>query len=337
MKSRFFLPYQKHGKRIHFFAMCTLVFFCGIAWYVPIIHAQIQSGYFVAPSASLSSESQQYLENKIRIAMSSAGAIPNDGYFPMVTILKYDEIEVIEISGMRTMFKSIGEVTMQVVMDAGSNGKATLLGSTSFALEGVGTSKQQAQMTAIRNIEIPEAALKTLYQRVSANYRQASEIHCSTLLQEAKKLLAQQNYQESLDAVMQITPTCANYKQAQQLAAQIGEEYSERRLRMAQAFFTQKNFSAAAAAASSVLSTSKSFAAAQKILSTITQRQDAQQRREESVIASDKAAERGLERLRIQTAGEIAKSESQTAANVARSRAAAEERYNAMWIRMLTK
>ncbi len=320
-----------------FCTVCLFLLLCQCwALFLPAT-AQIQSGYFVAPSDKMSAESQQYLENKIRTAMSKAGAIAADGYFPMVTVLKYDEIEVLEISGMRTMYKSIGEVNLQVVMDAVGNGKPTLLGSTSFSLEGIGTSRQNAQMTAVRNIQIPEEALKSLYQRVAASYKQAAEIHCNGLLQEAKKLLVQKNYQEAMDAAMQITPSCANHKQSQQLVAQIGEEFSERSLRSAQAFFTQKNYDAAAEAASAVLKSSKSFAAAQKILSSITQRQDAQERREAAVVASDKAAERGLERLRIQTAGDIAKSEAQATVTVARSRATAEERYNAMWIRMLTR
>ena len=301
------------------------------------LQAQIQSGYFVAPSDKLSVESRQYLDNKIRVAMNNAGAVTSDGYFPMVTVLKYSEIEVLEISGMRTMYKSIGEVSLQVVMDGVNGGKESLLGAMTFKLEGAGTSKQNAMMTAIRNIAIPDADLKALYQRVNASYKQAAEVNCTLLLQEAKKRFAQKQFQESIDVAMEITPNCSTYKAAQQLVAQITEEYSERRLREAQQFFTQGNDAAAAEAASDVLKNSKSFAAAQKILTTIVQRKDAQQKREDAVIASDKAAERSLQRLVITTSGDVAKTEARSSENIARSRLAAEERYNAMWVRMLTR
>jgi len=296
------------------------------------LQAQIQSGYFVAPSDKLSAESRQYLDNKIRVAMNNVGAITSDGYFPIVTVLKYSEIEVLEISGMRTMYKSIGEVSLQVIMDAINEKKPSLLGVISFKLEGAGTSKQNAMMTAIRNINIPETDLKSLYQRVEVSYKQAAEVNCNLLLQEAKQRFSQKQYQESIDAAMEIAPTCSTYKAAQQLVAQITEEYSERRLREAQQFFTQGNYDAAAEAASNVLKNSKSFAAAQKILTTIVQRKDAKQKREDAVIASDKAAERSLERLRITTSGEIAKAEARSAASIARSRVQAEERYGSLLI-----
>jgi hypothetical protein len=304
-----------------------------------LTYAQIQSGYFVAPTNQLISDNQELLENKIRASVAKVGAITGDGYVPVVTILKYNEAEVFEIQGMRSMFKSVGDVTILVAME--SDEKPIVLGTMSFSIEGIGTTKQLAQVNAIRKINIPEKDLKALFEKVELAYKKSMQSICKNMLQSAKQLLLQKNFQGSMDAILAVTPDCANYSDAQLVQKEIIERYSEASVRQAQQAFVSGKYAEASLYASYVEKGTKAYAQAQDILSKAGKKIDAKQRKEEERIEKKERKEYELERLVISANRDIARANIRSNERIeiksAQLRSEAESRYNALWTRIITR
>lgn len=145
--------------------MRVLKLFLVIFIFTIAINAQdMISGYYVADSPSLTEESRQLLENKIAEALSEAGVTSTDQYYPVVTVVKYDEIETIENTGIRTIYKTVGKVSLLLMLEKTKK----LISAKSFKVEGSGTSKEVAQNNAIENIEVSSADLKELFSKNKA-------------------------------------------------------------------------------------------------------------------------------------------------------------------------
>ncbi|GEM_PF-1198927 len=180
----------------------------------------MSSGYFVAPNPAISEAVREQLGNKLKVALSKAGIMATDGYFPMVTVIKYDEIETIEISGMRKMYKCMGNVTM-IITFTNTNSS---LAAAEFAVEGVGVSKEIAQKQAINNIKIPSAELKDMVSKAKTNYTEALESFCSGKIIEAKKLRAKRDFNGALKEASQIPAGTKSSQEASKLIAEIQKE-----------------------------------------------------------------------------------------------------------------
>lgn len=122
---------------------------------------EMQSGYFVAQSPALTEESRLLLENKIAVSLSEAGVTSTDQYYPVVTCVKYDEVETIENTGIRTVYKTVGNVTILIMLEKSSK----LLSAKAFKVEGSGTTKEIAQNNAINGVEISSDDLKELFAK----------------------------------------------------------------------------------------------------------------------------------------------------------------------------
>jgi hypothetical protein len=175
------------------------------------------SGYFVVPNNAINESVQEQLGNKIKVAMSKAGMAATDGYFPMVTVVKYDELETIEIPGMRKMYKTSGTVTLLMTF----TNTNTSLAATDFSVEGIGVSKETAQKTAINNIVIPVDKLKDMAEKAKKNYASSMESYASNRLQTAKKLKASKDYWSALEAVSEIPKGSKPYAEANKLFVEL--------------------------------------------------------------------------------------------------------------------
>ena len=173
-------------------------------------YGQMTSGYYVVSSSSMSHDIMEQLTNKIKLLLIKAGFSVTDGYFPMVTVLSYDESEVIEMTGIRKSYKAIGTVNLHILFDNTSS----LLSATSVSVEGVGTSKSIAQANAIKKIEIPQSEMEELLSRAKINYQTAIDDYSSKRITEAKGLLAQGNNSNAIDLISDVPSESKFYKEA---------------------------------------------------------------------------------------------------------------------------
>lgn len=184
----------------------------------PFIFAQaISSGYFVVPNQAMDNSVQEQLGNKIKAALSRAGVNATDGYFPMVTIVKYDETETIEIAGMRKMYKAMGVVSIIITF---TNTNASLA-SEQFDVEGVGATQKVAQATAVKNINIPQKTVVDMMARAKIGYEKALNDYSKGRLTEAKKIKATKDYYYALEIASEVPPDSKDYKEAQKLVAEL--------------------------------------------------------------------------------------------------------------------
>ena len=171
------------------------------------------SGYFVVPNDAITSSAQEQLGNKVKVALSRAGLAATDGFFPMVTVVKYDELETIEIPGMRTMYKTSGTVTLLMTF----SNTNTALSATEFSVDGIGVSKEVSQKTAINNIQMPADKLKDMAEKAKKNYASSMESYASNRLAEAKKMKASKDYYSALSALSEIPKGTKPYLDAQKM------------------------------------------------------------------------------------------------------------------------
>jgi hypothetical protein len=196
------------------FKVSTLLFLFSIGFGIA---QEFGSGYFVVPNNAITESVQEQLGNKIKVAMSKAGLAATDGYFPMVTVVKYDELETIEIPGMRKMYKTSGTVTLLMTF----TNTNTSLAATDFSVEGIGVSKETSQKTAISNIVIPIDKLKDMAEKARKNYGAAMESFASNRLSTAKKLKASKDYWSALEAVSEIPKGSKPYAEANKMYAEL--------------------------------------------------------------------------------------------------------------------
>jgi hypothetical protein len=192
-----------------------------IVVFSPYILAQaMSSGYFVVPNDKMNEDVRQQLGNKIKVALTNAGVAATDGFSPMFTVVKYDETETIELSGMKKMYKTSGEVSIMMLFE---NTKTTLAAS-SFSVEGVGVSKTVAQAAAIKNINIPESEIKNMVEKASKNYPKIKEDYSKRKLAEAKKLQAQGDAGGAIEAASSIPADSKLSKEAQSFIEKLNQK-----------------------------------------------------------------------------------------------------------------
>lgn len=182
--------------------------------------AQMTSGYFVVPSDYLEPEQRSYLENKIKTAISSAGFMVTDDYFPMVTAIQYNHIETIVVEGIRRSYKTDGEVTIVVLFDETN----TVLASKTIPVSGLGTSTAIAQANAIRKISIPAATLKEFYAIAEKNYQSAINAFSEKQLRIGRELYGQGSWSESISALSAIPQGTKSYSEARKLIERAGTQ-----------------------------------------------------------------------------------------------------------------
>ncbi|GDX64706.1 hypothetical protein LBMAG35_15440 [Chlorobiota bacterium] len=175
------------------------------------------SGYFVVPNDAITESVQEQLGNKIKVALSKVGISATDGYFPMVTVVKYDELETIEITGMRKMYKTTGTVTI-IITFTNTN---TSLAATDYNVEGIGVSKESAQKAAIGNISIPLDKLKEMSEKAKVNYTNSMDAYAQNRLSNARKMKASKDYWSALEIVSEIPKDSKLFPEANKLFSEL--------------------------------------------------------------------------------------------------------------------
>lgn len=192
--------------------------------YSGIVAQSISSGYYVVPSRDMNEDSKAYLENKLKNTLMNAGVNTVEGDFPIVTAIYYNEIETIELPGIRKTFKNIGEVSIFILFE---NTKKEL-SSTAVHVEGVGTSKTIAINNCIQNIKIPEEQLASLISKAKENYKPALESYSFDKLKDAKSYYSTGNYNDAIELANEIPKESKYYKEGQKLVKIINDNRAAR-------------------------------------------------------------------------------------------------------------
>jgi hypothetical protein len=177
----------------------------------------ITSGYFVVPNDALDASVQEQLGNKIKSVLSKANVIATDSYFPMVTIVKYDEIETIELQGLRKMYKTKGVVTI-IVTFANTN---AALATEELDVEGVGVSKKVSQATAVKNINFPVETLQKMMEKAKVGYDKSMAQFTAGKLASAKKFKAAKDYNKALEELKDIPKESKDFAEANKIINEI--------------------------------------------------------------------------------------------------------------------
>jgi len=167
--------------------------------------ANITSGYFIPENKSIDGDVSSLLANKIKTALSKNGINVVESYYPLVTVVKYDEISVNEISGMKKMYQTTGNVTVTMYFMASSitskkeDMEITGLGSMDFEITGVGDSKTKSEKASIRKISFDSKEFKDFTDKVKKLYEQSQDEFNKKCIAEAKKFIAKQDVENAIN------------------------------------------------------------------------------------------------------------------------------------------
>ena len=165
------------------------------------LSAQQASGYFVVPSSALSEEQNSYLENKIKQSLASSGVGSVDGFYPMVTVGRYMEIEVKSYEGgMRNMYQVSGEVSVSVEFE----GANAVLASTVVSVQGSGYSQEVARNTAIRSFKLSKEKVEELFRSAEKRAEPLLNSYAEKKVREVNGLLAKQECYQAADVISEI-------------------------------------------------------------------------------------------------------------------------------------
>jgi hypothetical protein len=175
-----------------------MVVFVGI---VITTTAQQASGYYVVPSSSLSAEQNGFLESKIKQYLAAAGVSSVDGYYPMVTVCRYNEVDVMSYEGgMRNMYKLSADVSVSIEFE----GASASLAATTISIEGTGYSKELARNNAIRSFKMPQDKVQELFATASKRAGSMVNAFAEKKMREVNTLLAKQECYDAADIISEI-------------------------------------------------------------------------------------------------------------------------------------
>lgn len=186
--------------------------------------AQHSSGYFMVPSTSLSEEQNGYLEAKIKQSLASAGVTSMDGYYPMVTVGRYMEIEVQTFDGgMKTMYKVTGEITVSVEFE----GAGASLASATVSVNGLGYTPEVARNVAIKSFKIQKTQVEDMFVLAAKRSINIINAYAENKMREVTALYAKKQCMDAADMIAEI-PAGSKYEQEiGRMVKQISECVSE--------------------------------------------------------------------------------------------------------------
>lgn len=203
--------------------LLTVTVFC-----INVLNAQTySSGYYIADNEQLTDVNKSFLGDKVKTILSQAGLRVNDGFFPIVTMLKYNHSETIPIQGMRTIYKHMGSVNLMVAYT--SNG--TLFSSIETSIEGTGTNKEIAFNNAIKNIAFTKKQLNEIVDKIKANYSKCVEEYAADRLKTAQAFKAKGNYLDAIDAAGEVPNDSKLRKSADALVTDVEAKMDEKEKR----------------------------------------------------------------------------------------------------------
>lgn len=190
--------------------------------------AQPASGYYMVPSSSLTDEQNSYLESKIKQNLAASGVSSVDGYYPMVTVGRYMEIEVKTYEGgMRNMYQVSGDITVSIEFD----GASAVLASTTVSVQGSGYTKEVARATAIRSFKLPKEKVEEMFATASKRAVSMLDAFAQKKIREITGFLAKRECYEAADMLSEV-PSGTKYepeimKLAKQSADCVEKQYKE--------------------------------------------------------------------------------------------------------------
>jgi hypothetical protein len=209
-------------KTIKFFLIAVLVY---QFYTIKLFPQELTSGYYVVPSQSMDEQTKEFLGNKLKTALTATGLKATDDFFPMFTVIKYDEIETIEMSGIRKTYKTTGEVSVFILFENSNE----ILSSISFHIEGIGNTIKIAQANAIKNISIPTEKMELLIEKAKNNYSDAIKIFSKGKLADANKFYMNGDYGSAIESASYVPKESQYYKEAASLISKINNQREKRR------------------------------------------------------------------------------------------------------------
>ena len=195
--------------------MKNLIILCVITVlsFTAISAQTFSSGYFIADNEHFTEANKSFLGDKVKTILSQSGLRVSEGFFPIVTILKYNHSETIPVQGIRTIYKTMGSVNLIVAYTI--NG--ALFSSIETSIEGTATNKEIAFNNAIKNVSFTQKQLKEIVDKIKANYTKCVEEYASDRLKTAKAFKAKGNYLEAVDAAGEVPNDSKLRKSADEL------------------------------------------------------------------------------------------------------------------------
>lgn len=191
--------------------------------------ADISSGYFVYPNDNINEEVRTQLGNKIKVALSKNGVNSVEAFYPLVTVVKYDEGEVVEADGASKIVKITGSITISVFFLASGNS----LGSMEIEVSGMSENKQKASKDAFRKISFENKEFKEFTEKVKRLYVSSLDEFNKKCIAEAKKYKAKREFEKALDFLVFVRDNgkAAEKKEADKLNSEIEKEFNKQSTR----------------------------------------------------------------------------------------------------------
>jgi hypothetical protein len=188
-----------------------------------VLPQEFTSGYFVTPKNYMDEETRNQLGNKIKETLAGLNVKNTDDYFPVVTVVDYQEIETIQMPGIRKTYKTTGAVNLSIMFEHNNS----ILSAKSFNVEGTGNTIVIAQRNSIKNIKLPADQLKGLIGKASSSYSDAIEEYGKTKVKEAEDYFSKGKFYYAIEVATEVPKDSKSYKKAQNLIAQSNHKIKE--------------------------------------------------------------------------------------------------------------
>lgn len=155
---------------------------------------QFSSGYFVHDALNLSMKNKQILVEKVKLNLASSGINISDGFHPLVTSINYLEYEIIEIPGVKKMYRFRGEISLSIVFVNDESAFHTI----SSEITAVAGSLENSQTEAIRSLKFRSSDIQELRAILFSDYSKQIENYSKSQFREAQGLYALGKFSEAI-------------------------------------------------------------------------------------------------------------------------------------------
>lgn len=224
--------------------LCSILVICGIK--AQNANADVNIG-IVCPEQmdDLSVASLQRLRHKIeQIATANGIATYSDGTFILYPAFDFFDVQAVE-SGMKNIIVANTELILSVMQIS----TGMKVNSVSVSLSGRGFNKSEAVTNAISRIDTQSPVYAKFLSESKTRIYSYYETNCSKLLQKAKTLAAQQQYEAALAELACFPASLPSYTQVVPVMMDIYEHYQnvqcERLIQKAKGCIALKDYSGA--------------------------------------------------------------------------------------------
>lgn len=260
-------------KKIILLCLCSMLVICSIK--AQNANTDVNIGV-VCPEQidDLSAASLQRLRHKIeQIATANGVATYSDGTFILYPEFDFFDVLTVE-SGMKNIIVANTELILSVIQ--ASTGMK--VNSVSVSLSGSGFNKSEAVANAISKIDTQSPVYAKFLSESKTRIYSYYETNCSKLLQKAKALAAQQQYEAALAELACFPASLPSYTQVVSVMMDIYKRYQnircERLIREAQGCIALKDYSGAVEYLAQIDPESRCSSECTRLLDSIKQQVD---------------------------------------------------------------